>query len=98
MTEKNPIKIKRRSSKGGRPKGSKTVKLPHAEAVVTRCRDCGSTERSEYINRREHECAGVTPDGQPYTHTVWRDTTCTNCGQRRCDITRENRVCDDGSH
>ena len=76
----------------GRPPGSKTQDIPHAEAILTRCPTCGSTERSDYINRREHECAGVTPDGKPYTHTVWRDTTCLKCGQRRCDITRENRV------
>ena len=77
--------------KPGRPLGSKTQEIPYVEAGVTRCR-CGSTERSEYTNRREHAHAGIATDGKPYTHTVWRDTKCLNCGQRRCDIARENRV------
>ena len=78
--------------KPGRPLGSKTQDVPHVEAILTRCRDCGSTERAEYTNYREHAGDGVTTDGRPFTHTVWRDTKCLSCGQRRCDITRENRV------
>lgn len=62
----------------------------HAEGVVTSCPSCGSTERAGYFAKQEQEVSGVR-DGKPYTHVVWRRTSCTACGQFRIDKTFENR-------
>ena len=55
----------------------------------SRCRVCGSTERSPYSNVRRLDHAGLTPDGRPYKQVVWRRTTCLKCGQARDDKTFE---------
>ena len=58
-----------------------------------RCRECGSSERTAYLPERTRELAypGIDENGQHFTHTVWRNTACTQCGQQRVDITRDNR-------
>jgi predicted RNA-binding Zn-ribbon protein involved in translation (DUF1610 family) len=66
---------------------------PAPPPVVTveksHCPKCGSAERSEYCNRREHEYTGLRPDGTIYHLVVWRRTRCTACGQVRDDKTYE---------
>jgi hypothetical protein len=73
----------------GRPQGAKS-----ATDVVTvepsRCRACGSTSRTPYTNTTEHEHRGLH-EGRPYTHVVWRTTSCADCGQSRRDRHLENR-------
>jgi hypothetical protein len=51
----------------------------------SRCRACGSTERSPYSNVRRLDHAGLAPDGRPYKQVVWRRTTCLKCNQARDD-------------
>jgi len=74
----------------GRPIGSKNIRT-EAVAEVSRCPQCGSTEREKYENPTEIEQGGVR-DGKPFTHIVWRSTRCVACGQSRRDRTYENRV------
>jgi len=47
-------------------------------AIVSRCKRCGSTERSEYGNIRRKTINAMS--------VVWKDCQCQVCGQRRCDI------------
>lgn len=71
--------------------GSQPPKTETVSADPSRCRKCGSTERTGYGHTREVAHGGVH-EGQAYTHVVWRRTSCTNCGQVRDDISRENRL------
>jgi hypothetical protein len=63
--------------------------VPVIEVALSSCKSCGSTRRSQYVNRREHEYSGTTSDGRPYTKVVWRRTRCLDCGQVRDDKTYE---------
>lgn len=74
----------------GRPKGATTQTLPTAEAQLTRCRKCGSTDRTPYRRTTETAHCGQK-HGEPYTHIIRRWTSCTHCGQARVDLTHENR-------
>jgi ferredoxin len=71
--------------KKGRPKGAANVDVDLADAQLTRCAKCGSTERSAYFNRRDVHVAGVHPESGPYTQIVIRRTRCLGCGQHRDD-------------
>lgn len=75
----------------GRPAGSPNREVDHAEAKVTRCEKCGSTERTPYFNRHEQAIAGLDGEGDPYTHIIRRRTKCLECGQHRIDRHHENR-------
>jgi hypothetical protein len=76
------------SAARGRPKGS-----PNVDQVVTleasRCPKCGSTRRSEYLDRTVQEYEGLTSDGRPYNRIVRRRTRCLDCEQLRIDRTLE---------
>lgn len=74
----------------GRPPGAKNISV-EAIVDVSRCPQCGSTEREKYSNPTEMEQAG-TFKGQAFTHIVWRSTRCLTCGQSRRDRTYENRI------
>lgn len=76
----------------GRPAGSQTTKPPVATVPTSRCVKCDSTERERYFRTEEKEIAGVDPEGNAYTHVVWRWTRCSECGQVRVDRTYENRA------
>jgi len=82
-----------RKKKPGRPAGSRNVSADHAEGKLTRCKQCGSTEREPYYKMTEQEHGGIDPDGQPYTHIVRRWTRCRSCPDRPVRIDRfyENR-------
>jgi hypothetical protein len=76
----------------GRPAGSRTKSRDQAEARASRCRECGSTNRTAYRQKIEHEHGGHHHrTGEPFTHIVKRWTSCADCGQARIDITYENR-------
>ena len=72
----------------GRPKGS-----PNVQAVVdvelSRCPTCGSTRRSEYLDRQVQQHSGVRSDGTHYNRIVRRRTRCLDCAQMRIDRTLE---------
>ena len=61
---------------------------PIEDIQASRCPTCGSSERSEYSNRREHVHSGEY-DGKPFNRVVWRNCHCLNCGQHRVDRTYE---------
>lgn len=58
---------------------------------LSHCSKCQSTERTAYTNTTEREIGGLTSDGRPYTHILWRSTKCATCGQARRDRCFENR-------
>ena len=69
----------------GRPVGSQTQEKPIVAVQLSRCPDCGSTERAKYSNRCEKELSGQTPDGKPFSRVIWRHTKCLTCGASRID-------------
>lgn len=77
-------------------KGVPNRKYDQADVILSRCKKCGSTERTGY--RSMHETK-ISQDikGNPATHVVWRACTCKNCGQHRRDMFYENRVLKSGS-
>lgn len=77
----------------GRPEGSKTIKET-STVELSRCKICNSTDRTPYTNPTELEFPGFDPAGLPFTHIVWRATSCKNCGQARRDKSYENRAPD----
>lgn len=90
---KSPVTDQAKPAAGvtGRPKGAKTKPRGETEGKLTRCK-CQSTNRTPYTKRRELEYAGIDQQtGQPFTHVVWRHTTCSDCGQARIDRHVENR-------
>lgn len=61
------------------------------EVEASRCRKCGSTERTGYENTRTTRLssAAVDRDGNPYNLIKWKRTKCLGCGQSRDDVFRE---------
>jgi len=74
-----------------RTPGSKNIKEV-VPVEPSRCPDCGSTDRTGYVNTDAQEHPGTTADGEPYTHIVRRRTICKNCGRHRIDRSYENRT------
>jgi hypothetical protein len=76
------------------PKLATRAGVPNIREVGTvapsRCPKCRSTERTAYANTTEKPIVGLH-EGEPYTHVVWRSTTCAACGQARRDRSFENR-------
>jgi nitrate reductase cytochrome c-type subunit len=72
----------------GRPKGS-----ANTEAVVdvetSRCPNCQSTRRSEYLGARNVQEFEGLAEGRPYNRIVRRRCQCLDCGQTRIDRTFE---------
>lgn len=79
-------------TKRGRPTGSRNKPRDTARVTPSRCRECGSTDRTPYTYTRRKPWAGVDREGQPCTHVVWRHTTCAACGQARVDRSLEYRT------
>jgi len=65
---------------------------PQVDGELTRCPNCGSTDREPYFGTTVQEYGGITPDGQPHTHIVRRRTVCRGCRQCRVDRFYENRA------
>jgi len=76
-------------------KGIPNRKYDQADVILSRCKKCGSTERTGY--RSMHETK-ISQDikGNPATHVVWRACCCKNCGQHRRDMFYENRILESG--
>lgn len=72
------------------PQQSKPNETPQVDGRLTCCPKCKSTNRSKYSNRRAI-AHGVVIDGITFTHVVWRNTKCLDCGQARVDKHHENR-------
>ena len=74
--------------KRGRPKGQGNYDVDTVRAEPTRCRRCGSTNRTRYTNTRVRFISGTDFQGRPYSRMIWRRTQCLHCGQYRDDIAR----------
>jgi hypothetical protein len=74
-----------------RTKGAKNV-AEFALKTPSRCPRCGSTNRGPYTNRKEEECVTTVGNGLPVTHRISQLTDCTDCGQKRYDISFDNRT------
>jgi hypothetical protein len=79
--------MEQESKKRGRPQG-KTEEKPVVIVRSSHCPACGSPNRSNYYNTRSLDYGQIV-DGREYRRVIWRDTQCTDCGQRRCDKTLE---------
>jgi hypothetical protein len=75
------------AKKRGRPRGSKSKTIETVVVEPSKCRVCGSANRSKYINKRTLDLLGQRPDGTVYTSVTWRRTKCLDCGQMRDDKT-----------
>jgi hypothetical protein len=89
MAKKSAKQTEQPASKAPAKRGPNVTDV--VDVGLSRCRKCQCTERSPYTNTTEREIGGVTADGRPYTHILWRSTKCLNCGQCRRDRCFENR-------
>lgn len=71
-----------------RPKGSRNTTTV-VTVAPSRCPCCGSTRRSEYLDRTAQEYRGVTSEGLDYNLIVRRRTQCLDCDQMRIDRSLE---------
>lgn len=66
--------------------------VDHVKVEPSRCKQCGSTDRSRYYDSRSSPHYRKDPEtGKETTHRVWRRCKCESCGQMRVDISDENR-------
>ena len=65
--------------KQGRPKGSRTRPAPVVHHQPPPCRNCGRTEVRVLRRVAEHEFAGISPAGEPYTRIEWHRVQCVFC-------------------
>jgi len=78
---------KKVAKKRGRPKGSRTATIETVVVQPSKCKKCGSTNRSKYVDKRTLDLLGQLADGTIYTSVTWRRTKCLDCGQVRDDKT-----------
>lgn len=81
----------KKATRSKKPAASKAAPPPASQAApqVTRCAKCGSTERQPYRGEPRVIAQGGVHQGQSYTHVVFRNTACAECGQHRCDRSYE---------
>lgn len=77
-------------------KGIPNKQYDECDVEPSRCKKCGSTERSAYRPMAE-ALVTRTPSGLPATHAVWRACECKNCKQTRRDVFFENRILEEKS-
>ena len=89
MAKKKSTKAKPKRTttrKRGRPAGAKNKQRDVVPGALTRCKMCGSTDRTKYEGEpRLMISGGVDQDGNPYNVVSWRRTSCATCGQHRID-------------
>lgn len=90
-------KSRRATKPKGRPAGSKNIQRDECDVIGSRCKRCGSSRRRPYQSDPTTLRAGGTDPitGQPYTHVIWRRTSCLDCGQARIDKCYEFRKQED---
>lgn len=92
MANKKPAKTK---PKTGRPKGSGNKDRVIVRVVRAACPKCGGTNGRVERKVREADLAGVLQTGEhagfAYSHVVWRDAVCLDCGQHRREVHYEQR-------
>lgn len=72
-------------------KGIPNKQYDECDVEPSRCKRCGSTERTAYRPMTEAK-VNRTPSGLPATHAIWRACECKNCKQTRRDVFYENRI------
>ena len=88
---KQPSTSNQQSSRGGRPAGSRTRPRDEVMCDPSRCKACGSTNRIAYSGKPIVQFApGKDPQGRPFTHVITRNTECSDCHQRRRDVSYLN--------
>lgn len=78
----------------GRPPGAENRAYDTVDKTVTRCKKCGSTDRSEYKKRHEDKLnitLNSPVDGHPYNVIIYQRCKCLACGQWRKDRSYELR-------
>lgn len=71
----------------GRPKGSTNQPVNSTvEIAATRCKQCGSSERTPYRSTYTKALSGEF-EGEPFNQIIYRHTTCASCHQNRIDKT-----------
>lgn len=55
------------------------------------CSACGSQRRTPDVQTNEAEYAGLD-QGKPFTHIVWLQSQCSDCGQTRMKRVFEDRT------
>jgi len=71
----------------GRPMGSKNQTVTSTvETAATRCKQCGSSERTPYRSTYTKALSGEF-EGEPFNQIIYRHTTCVACHQNRIDKT-----------
>jgi hypothetical protein len=79
------------TTKGGRPAGSRTQPRDEVMCEPSRCKGCGSTNRTAYSGKPIVQFApGTDHRDQPFTHVITRNTECSDCHQRRRDVSYLN--------
>jgi len=69
----------------GRPPGP-AIARPFSSTDASRCKKCGSTNRTRYTSFRKLEYPGKSPTtGEDCSHVILRNTTCKDCKQARTD-------------
>ena len=81
-----------KNTKPGRPAGSRNSEHTVVTVIPAACPTCGSTDRESIRIVIERELPGLTPNGQPRTHIVWRRVRCRACGQYFVEQEHQNRV------
>lgn len=66
--------------------------VPIVRGVLTRCPECGCTDRDPYSGTVTIEGEFVASDGAAATHITQRRTRCRNCGTKRRDQFVEQRA------
>ncbi len=80
--------------KKGRPQGATNRQYDVVDKVITSCRRCGSTDRSEYKNRREVASPVVSIDpktNREFNVVIYQACQCLECNQWREDRSVELR-------
>lgn len=67
------------------------MNTPQVSKQLTRCPACGSTKRHRYDKTHTEPIDHTDAQGNVCTHVTWQWTNCKACGQRRVDVSHENR-------
>jgi hypothetical protein len=69
----------------GRPAGSHNEQPITTVIQRSRCRKCGSTDRTDYWGKRIQNYAGIH-DGREFRQIIRQRCRCRKCGQLRVDM------------
>jgi len=85
--------MSKRRPRRGRPAGVANHERPIVAVYPAACPRCHSTDREPWtriVREVEHHGTDAST-GRPYTHVVWKDTSCRACSQHYRVRIVENR-------